>query len=123
MAPIWLCLDCEGVAYGWARSHSCIYCGKSRVVGTDDAYRPDENPADYRLLLFHPREWAQVEAAAIRADQTPQELLSECEQAPIILIRDEPVQGGKLILLPKLPTDGKAGPEPAEGNTDRNRES
>ena len=123
LAPIWLCLDCEGVAYGWARSHSCIYCGKSRVVGTDATYRPDENPTDYRLLFLHPKQWAQVEATAILVHQTPRELLSEREQAPIILIRDEPVQNGKLILLPKPPPDGKAGPGPAEGNTDKNRSS
>ena len=122
MAPIWLCLDCEGVAYGWARTGSCIYCGESRVVGTDDGYRPDENPTDYRLLFLHPRQWAKVEAAATLAHKTPREFLSKREEASVIFICDEPVQNGKLILLPKLPTDGKAGPEPAEGNTDKNRE-
>lgn len=122
LAPIWLCLDCEGVAYGWARAQSCIYCGEHRVIGTDDVYSPDENPTRYRLLFFHPRQWAQVEAAATRAHQTPRELLSEREAAPVILICDEPVQDGKLVLFPKPSTDGKAGPGPVEGNTDKNRE-
>ncbi len=107
MPPIQLCLDCEGVAYGWARGHHCIYCGGARVVATDDVYRPDENPTDYRLVFLSPKHWAQLEVAAILAHRTPGELLSEREHAPIILIRAEPVQDGKLVLLQKPLTEMK----------------
>ena len=99
MPPIWLCLDCEGVAYGWARGYPCIYCGSSRLVGTDVVYYPDENPTDYRLVFLPPKQWAQLEAEALLADKTCSELLSEREQAPVVLICDERVQGGKLVLF------------------------
>lgn len=107
MPPIWLCLDCEGVAYGWAKGHPCIYCGGPHLVGTDEVYRPEVNLTGYRLVFLHPRQWAQVEVAAILAHQSTRELLSKREQAPIILIRDEPVQDGKLVLLRKPLTDTK----------------
>ena len=99
MPPMWFCLDCEGVAYGWAPGGDCIYCGGPNVVGTDEATYKREPPTDSRLLFIPPRQWAELEAEAILADKSIRDLLAEREGAPVVRIRDEPVQHGKLVLL------------------------
>ncbi len=99
MPPIWFCLECERVAYGWAMSESCIYCESPRVRATDEVYFREPRPTDYRLLFVPPKQWAELEAESARADKSPRELIAERENAPVERIRDEPVQHGKLILL------------------------
>ncbi len=99
MPPMWFCLDCEGVAYGWAPGGDCIYCGGPNVVGTDGATYKREPPTDSRLLFIPPRRWTELEAEAILADKSIRDLLAEREGAPVVRIRDEPVQHGKLVLL------------------------
>lgn len=99
MPPIWFCLDCERVAYGWAPGGSCIYCDGPNVVGTEGATYKGEPPTDYRLVFLPRSQWTQLEAEAILKDTSVRELLVEREGAPVERIRDEPVQHGKLVLL------------------------
>lgn len=99
MPPIWFCLDCEGVAYGWAPGGDCIYCDGPNVVGTDEATYKGEPPTDLRLVFVPPWRWAELEAEAALADRSIRDLLAELEGAPVVRIRDEPVQHGKLVLL------------------------
>lgn len=103
MSPIWLCIECEGVAYGWARG-PCIHCGSPRVVATEAIADANENAPDYRLVLLTNKKWAQLEAEAILAGQSPHELIAERERMEVVLTRNEPVRHGQLILL-------KTGPE------------
>lgn len=99
MPPIWLCVECEGVAYGWARGGPCIYCGDPRVVATDGISEPSRAAPDYRLLCFTDRQWAQLEAESILAGQSPRDRIAEREGMEVVLIREEPVQHGQLVLL------------------------
>ena len=98
MPPIWLCPDCEGVAYGWARG-PCIHCGSARPVSTDPAGCLDDRPTEYRLLFFSEKAWAQLEAESIVAGKSARELIAEREQAVVVLVRHEPVDHGELVLL------------------------
>ena len=98
MPPVWLCPDCEGVAYGWARG-PCIHCGSERIVSTDPAGVLDDRPTEFRLLFFPEKKWAQLEAEAIIAGKSPRELVAQREKAEVVLIRDEPVDRGHLVLL------------------------
>lgn len=99
MPPIWFCLDCKGIAYGWASGRPCIYCGSSHVVTTYPTSDSEESVPDYHLLSLSKRQWLELEAEAILAGKSPHEQLAEREQAEVILIRDEPVEHGKLTLL------------------------
>lgn len=99
MPPIWFCLDCERVAYGWAPGGDCIYCGGPNVVGTDEATYKREPPTNSRLLFIPPRQWSELKGKALRANKSISDLLAEQEGAAVDRIRDEPVQHGKLVLL------------------------
>lgn len=98
MPPIWLCPDCRNVAYGWARG-PCIHCGSRRVVSTDPSVQLDENSLIHQLLYLSDKEWAQLEAEAVLAGLSTRALLAEREQREVVLIRDEPVRHGRLVLL------------------------
>ncbi len=107
MPPVWLCPDCEGVAYGWARG-PCIYCGSDRFVSTDPASVMDDRPQEFRLLHFTYTAWAQLEAEAIVAGKSPRELIAEREAAEVVLIRDEPSDKGQLVLLRADPENSRS---------------
>ncbi len=98
MPPIKFCLDCEGIAYGWARG-ACIHCGSPRVVATGCAASSKEQPSNYRLLFFSNREWTRLEAVATLAGRSLDELLAEREGMEVVLIREESVGHGRLVLL------------------------
>lgn len=102
MPPIWLCPDCEGVAYGWARG-PCIYCGSTRLVSTDPAGCLDDRPTEFRLLFFTEKAWARIEVESIVAGKSTIELIAEREQAAVVLMRHEPVDHGQLVLLRPRP--------------------
>jgi hypothetical protein len=107
MPPIWLCPDCEGVAYGWARG-PCIYCGSDRFVSTDPSGILDERPSEFRLIFFTEKAWAQLEAEAIIAGKSPPALVAEREGAEVVLSRKEPVDHGQLVLLKAEPEKSQA---------------
>lgn len=107
MPPIWFCLDCEGVAYGWAQG-PCIHCGSSRLVSTRPIPPSTEHTSDYRLLLFTSKARARLEAEAILAGLTPSDLLTEQEEGEIVLIREEPVGDGLLVLVKTDPTKAQS---------------
>lgn len=107
MPAVWFCLDCEGVAYGWAQG-PCIYCGSSQVISTHpNEHPPSESMSNYRLILIRDREWAQLEAEAIISGRSSRELLAEREQMEVVLIRDEPVEHGQLVLFKTSPKNTK----------------
>jgi hypothetical protein len=114
MPPIWFCLDCEGIAYGWARG-ACIHCGSPRVVATDCLAESEGSAPKYRLLFLSNREWTHLEAVAILAGRSPRDLLAEREQMEVVLIREEAGGHGCLVLLKTAPN--------GEGLTNRASES
>lgn len=107
MPPIWLCPDCEGVAYGWARG-PCIHCGSDRFVSTDPGAFREKSPSEFQLLFFTQKAWAQLEAEAIVSGKSARELVAEREEAEVVLIRDEPVDRGQLVLLRARSEQSKA---------------
>ena len=102
MVPIWICLDCENISFGWAQG-DCIYCGSSRVIGTDN--NAGGLPG-YRLLYLAPREWRALTEEAQQKKVTPRGLIAAREQAQPLLIRQLANNQGHLVLL-KTGTDSK----------------
>lgn len=105
--PIWLCTECEGVAYGWARG-PCIHCGSPRIVGTDVIRTPNEFAPHYRLVHFTAKQWAQFAAEVVVAGRPPQEMVAEREGVEVVLMREEPVANGQLFLLKAEKTRNKS---------------
>ncbi len=56
-------------------------------------------PSQYRVLFFTAKEWVQLEAEAILTGQSPREFLAAREDDEIVLVREEPVGHGQLVLL------------------------
>lgn len=102
MPPVWLCPDCKGVAYGWARG-PCIHCGSERIVCSEPGGVLGYGPSEFRLLSFTEKAWAQIEAEAILAGKSTRELMAEREGAEVVLMREEPVDHGQLVLFKVRP--------------------
>lgn len=98
MAPVWLCLKCEGLAYGWSEG-PCIHCGSPHVIGTEESQWQTDITARYDLLLIPAKAWEKLLAEAGAADRSPAELLAEREDAVVVSVRIDPVSNGRLVLL------------------------
>jgi hypothetical protein len=108
MAPKWLCLECEGIAYGWAHG-PCPYCDSPQLVGTEEAYHLEDPPTDYRLIFYPQKQWRTIEAEATLAAKSPRELLVQHERAPVVRILNEPLNDGRLVLFERQPSNHDAG--------------
>lgn len=99
--PIWLCLDCNRVSYGWSKGIPCSYCGSSHVASTIAAGAPSERtdsaPAHY-LVYLNARQWKELNVEADRAGQSVRTLLATREHADVFSICDEPTSDGKLVV-------------------------
>jgi hypothetical protein len=69
------------------------------VVATGCAASSKREPSNYRLLFFSNREWSRLEAVATLAGRSLDELLAEREGMEVVLIREESVGHGRLVLL------------------------
>lgn len=98
MPPIWACIDCRGIAYGWARC-ACIYCGSERVVGSHTEHACDGGPTDFRLVLVPAREWAAVKNEAHAPADDPVDVIARRFDMQVVWSCPDPSGHGHLILL------------------------
>ena len=100
---LWLCLECNGVAYGWAHGAPCIYCDSADVVGTDAAYSTPGGEKHYRLVYYTQSRWTELASSARKRHQSVKQLLAAGSHSDVILTRSEEVSEGKLVLLRRHP--------------------
>jgi hypothetical protein len=98
LAPIWLYLNCDGLARGWAAG-PCIRRGSPHVIGTAKAKWQTDLTAKYNPLFVPAKAWEQLQAEAATAKRKPTERIAEREEAIVVSVREDPVSSGRLVLL------------------------